>query len=77
MSRQNKLRNRRKHAVSGNKGPNGASGLPHRQMAPPWVKNGKRKPKAVKEKEEKLRQAQAEAAREARKQAEREAAHAE
>lgn len=46
-------------------------------MAPPWVKNGKRKPKAVKEKEEKLRQAQAEAAREARKQAEREAAHAE
>lgn len=77
MSKQNKLRNKRKHATSstGNEGPKGASKIPGRQPAPPWVKNGKRKPEAVRKREAEAKALREAAEREARK-AKREAEHA-
>lgn len=69
MSKQNKQRQKRlaRAAAKGSshKGVPGASGKPHLQLAPPWVKNGSRVPKAVRERQEKLAASQREAARKA------------
>lgn len=77
MSRQSKLRNKaraRKAAKThGGKKYGGASGVPSRQPAPPWVGNGSKKPKAAREREAKVRAEQEAAQREAAKAA-REAA---
>lgn len=79
MSRQNKLRSkaraRRSAQVEGTAliGHVGVSGMPHKQSAPPWVRNGSRRPKAVKEREAKLQAERETAAREALKQRLREA----
>lgn len=74
MSRQNKLRIKRKHAVSsttGSQAPASGSRYPHRQSAPPWVRNGKRVPKAVREREVKFKAEREVAEREAKKEAKR------
>lgn len=80
MSRQNKLRNKRKHAESSStqaKAPSSGSRYPHRQAAPPWVRNGKRVPKAVREREAKLKAEREAAEREAKKEAKRDTARVE
>ena len=81
MSKQSKHRNKRlnsgREREASLKGAHGASGVPSRQPAPPWVKNGERKPAAVKTREAELKAAQAkEAAERAAQSAKREAAHA-
>lgn len=78
MSRQSKLRNKRGASRTarkeGKRGHIGASGVPHKQSAPPWVRDGHRRPKAVREREVKLKAEQEAAAREAAKQRLREVA---
>lgn len=80
MSRQSKLKNKQqsRNAARGSshKGSTGASGVPSRQTAPPWVGNGRRVPKAVRERAAKMQEEREAAAREALKHATREAANA-
>lgn len=78
MSRQSKLRNKqraRKVArADGRTGHVGVGGMPHKQTAPPWVRNGSRQPKAVRERAIKLQAERDAVAREAQKQRQRETA---
>lgn len=79
MSKQNKLKAKRLARLAAkqhsNKGPSGASRVPSRQSAPPWIKNGTREPAAVKKRRIEL--AREAASRKAKEdQAKREAAHA-
>jgi hypothetical protein len=73
VSKQNKQRNKRsarqQAKTEQRTAPAGASGLPHHQLAPPWVGNGKRMPRKAREALEAKRAAEAEAKRQAIKQA--------